>query len=684
MKQYSTEKIRNLVFLGHGHSGKTTLAEAMLFLAGASDRQGLVADGTTVCDFDSEEKKRCVSVSTAVAPLEWKDTKINIIDTPGMFDFVGEAEEGLAAAGCAVITVSGKSGINVGTEKAWKTVSKKKLPRAFFVTKLAEENTEFYKVHEDLKTNFGTNICPLVLPAGDGVYVDVVNEKAYKYEGGKATETAIPESLGHRLEGAKVSIYEAVAETDDALFEKYFSGESFTHEELVHGLYEGIKSAHIAPIFCGDSRALEGISLFLDSTVEILTTPVDAAVRDGVNSKGEAVTVTADPAGPVAAYVFKTVADQFVGKLSYFKVISGTVRSDMTVTNMTNGEQEKIGKLLMIKGAKQIEVSEITAGDIGAVAKLSSVNTGDTITSGIDVKFPKIEFSKPCLDMAVIAKKKGDEEKIMQGLLKLTEEDLTFKVAQNHETHQMVISGLGEIHLDVIISKLKNKFGVEVELVPAKVPYRETIRKKCKVQGRYKKQTGGHGQFGDVWIEFEPTEGDDLVFEEKVVGGAVPKNFFPAVEKGLRECMVAGPLAGCPVVGIKATLVDGSYHPVDSSEMSFKTAAILAFKEGVNQASPTILEPIGSLSVIVPEAQMGDIMGDITKRRGRVSGMNAAEDNMQQIDAEVPMSEMSDFSVMLRSVTRGRGSFSLEFARYEDAPPAVAQKVIEDYKKSQE
>jgi len=673
LKQYSTSKIRNAAILGHGGCGKTSLSEAMLYLAKATDRQGKVAEGNTVSDFDAEEKKRGTSVSTSVLPLEWNDVKINLLDTPGMFDFAGEAAEGLRPADIALICVSGKSGVNTGTKKAWKAASKKNCAKAFFVSKMSEEHADFFKVHEQMKTTFGPCVCPIVLPAGDATYINLIDQKAFKYDGeGNATEIPMPYTLEHRLEGAMVAIYEAVAETDDALMEKYFSGETFTREELVAGLRTGIASGKIAPIFCGDPMSLAAVDILLNSLADYFAGPENhpEMTEDGKEIK-------ADASAPVSAFVFKTVADPFVGKLSYFKVASGTLKPDMTLENPRTGENEKIGKLMHIRGAKQVDADYIQCGDIGAVAKTVSARTGDTLCApGSGIRLAGIALDRPCLSKAVAAKKKGEEEKIAQGFLRLTEEDPTFSLHTDTETKQQIVSGMGEMHIDVMVSRLKAKFGVEVELSPVKVAYRETIRKACKVQGRHKKQTGGHGQFGDVWIEFEPCESEELVFEEKVFGGAVPRNFFPAVEKGLRECTARGVLAGYPVVGVKATLVDGSYHPVDSSEMAFKTAASIAFKEGMKQASPTLLEPVGSLSVLLPDENMGDIMSDITKRRGRVLGMNAAEDGMQEIAAEVPMAEMGDFAVTLRSVTRGMGSFNLEFARYEEAPQNIIDKAI--------
>ena len=673
MKQYATEKIRNAAILGHGGCGKTSLSEALLYLTKATDRQGKVSDGNTVSDFDAEEKKRGTSVSTSVLPLEYKDVKINLLDTPGMFDFAGEMAEGLRAADIALIAVSGKSGVNTGTKKAWKAAGKSNCAKAFFISKMSEEHADFFKVLSQLQTEFGTGICPVVLTDGSGTYLNLLEQKAYKYDAsGKATETAVPVSLAGHMDEAMTAVSEAVAETSDELMEKYFSGETFTHDELIAGIKNGTSAGTLAPVFCGDPMSLAAVDLLLNGIADYFGGPKDhpELTEDGKE-------IAADPNAPASAIIFKTVADPFVGKMSYFKVASGTLKSDMMIENSRTGAQEKLGKLMFVRGAKQFDTDAVVCGDIGAVAKMVNAKTGDTLAAvGSGIILKGIDFDKPCLSMAVFAKKKGEEEKITQGFMRLSEEDPTFTIHTNAETKEQVVSGMGEMHIDVMVSRLKSKFGVEVDLKPAKVAYRETIRKSCKVQGRHKKQTGGHGQFGDVWIEFEPCDGDDLVFEERVFGGAVPRNFFPAVEKGLRECMTKGVLAGYPVVGVKATLVDGSYHPVDSSEMAFKTAASIAFKEGMKQASPTILEPVGTLKVLLPDENMGDIMGDITKRRGRVLGMNKGEDNMQQIDAEVPMAEMSDFAVTLRSVTRGMGSFSLEFARYEEAPANAVEKII--------
>ncbi len=681
MKQYTAKNIRNVALVGHAGTGKTSLTEAAFYLSGASDRLGRIADGTTVCDFDPEEIKRQASVSMALCPVEWKETKINFLDTPGLFDFSGGVAEGMRAAGSAVLVVSGKSGVAVGAEKGFKAASKKGIAKLFFVNEMDNENADFYKVFEELKTKFGPMVCPMVVPyvvdRKVQCYINLLEYKAYAYQDGKAKEVPIPD-MGHRLEGLRTAMYEAVAETSEELMEKYFSGESYTPDELILGLASGVRRGEIAPVFCGSATELEAVDQLLNGLIWLAPYAESVAGELAVDVNGDPVELKVNPDGQTAAVVFKTVVDPFVGKLLYFKVVSGKVTPDSSLLNMRTGQQEKIGKVFYVRGKKQEEAPFISAGDIGAVAKLASTGTGDTLCSPArPVILPGVTFDEPCLSMAVTAKKKGDEDKVVAGLSKLREEDPTLSFENNQETHEMVLSGMGEQHLDVIASKLKSKFGVEVELEVPKVPYRETIRKKVKVQGRHKKQSGGHGQFGDVWVEFEPCDSEDLVFEETVFGGSVPRNYFPAVEKGLRESAKKGVLAGFPMVGVKATLTDGSYHPVDSSEQAFKMAAALAYKAGIPQASPVLLEPIGTLKAYVPSDNTGDLMGDINKRRGRVLGMEPTEDDLTCIEAEVPMAEMGDFSTVLRSLTQGRGYFRFEFARYEEAPANIAQKVVE-------
>lgn len=684
MKQYDAKKILNIALAGHSGAGKTSVAESMIYLAGLSDRIGKIADGNTVLDYDPEEIKRKVSVITAVAPIEWKNTKINIIDTPGLFDFEGGVREGMRAADSALIVVSGKNGVDVGTEKAVKLADKMGLTNMFFVNGLCDESARFYRVFETLKSTFGPAVCPVIVPyIQDGkanVYVNLFEYKAYKYENGKMSQTDMPD-MGDRLEGLRVAIKEAVAETSEELLDKFIMGEEFTPEEIILGVSQGVKDGSILPVFCGDAQNTFGINQLLDSLTWLAPSAADKGSEFGVDTNGDPVEISVNENGAAAAIVFKTVADPFVGKLSYFKVISGKISTDTPLINMRTGNQERITKVLTVRGKKQEDASYVGAGDIGAIPKLQNTITGDTLCAPTrKVVLDGITYPNPTYTMAIYPKTKGEEEKVAAGLAKLAEEDPTIKFGMNTETHEMIISGMGEQHLDVIISKLKSKYNVDVVLKEPKIAYRETIRKKVSVQGRHKKQSGGHGQFGDVWIEFEPCDCDDLEFAERVVGGAVPKGFFPAVEKGLRDAIQKGPLAGYPVVGLKATLYDGSYHPVDSSEMSFKMAAAIAYKNGMPQANPTLLEPIGSLKAMVPDNNMGDIMGEVTKRRGRVLGMNPGEDGMQVVEAEVPMAEMHDFSTYIRQVTQGRGSFTFDFVRYEDAPANIAQKIIENAK----
>ena len=684
MNQYQANHIINLAVAGHSGAGKTSLAEAMLYLSGASDRRGKVGDGNTVCDYDPEEIRRKSSISAAVAPLEWKNKKINLLDAPGLFDFEGGMMEAMRAADTVLVVISGKDGVAVGTEKAVAAAEKRDLAKIFFVNGLCDESARFYRVFEDLKAQFGPSVCPVVVPfIQDGqanIYINLLEYKAYDYSGGKPVAVPMPD-MGDRLEGLRTAIYEAVAETDDELFEKYFAGESFTPEEVILGVSKGVKAGTITPVFCGDAMLMRGMEQFLDGLCWLAPTAQDKAGELGVDVDGNPVELPVNEDGAAAAIVFKTVADPFIGKLSYLKVISGKISTESQLINMRTGNPERVGKTVMMVGKKQVDVKYIGAGDIGAIPKLSATNTGDTLCAPLrKVTLEGVEYPTPTLSMAIVPQKKGEEDKVAQGMLRLSEEDPTLGFSTNAETHEMVLSGLGEQHLDVAVSKLKAKFGVDVSLKKPKVPYRETIRKTVQVQGRHKKQTGGHGQFGDVWIEFSPCDSEGLEFGERVVGGSVPKGFFPAVEKGLRECIQKGPLAGYPVVGLSAVLYDGSYHPVDSSEMSFKTAAALAYKAGMPQANPVLLEPIGHLKATVPDANMGDIMGEVNKRRGRVLGMEPAGHGRQTVEAEVPMAEMHDFTTFIRQCTQGRGSFTFEFERYEEAPQNVAQKVIEEAK----
>ena len=666
MKQYDAKKILNIALAGHSGSGKTSVAESILYLSKMSERLGKVADGNTVLDFDSEEIKRQTSIMTAVAPIEWKNTKINLIDTPGLFDFAGGVAEGMRAADTALVVVSGKDGVCVGTEKAVEAATKAGLTKVFFVNGLCDESARFYRVFESLKATFGPSVCPVVVPyIVDGqanTYVNLFDYKAYEYgTDGSVKQTALPD-MGDRLEGLREAIKEAVAETSEELLDKFIMGEEFTPEEIILGVSQGVKDGTICPVFCGDAHNTFAIDQLLNSLTWLAPSAADKSGEIGVDLDGEPVDVSVNDGGAAAAIVFKTVADPFIGRLSYVKVVSGKVSSDAPLINMRTGAQERITKVLSVSGKKQSDVPYIGAGDIGAIPKLASTKTGDTLCSPLrKVVLDGIDYPSSSYTMAVYPAKKGDEDKVAQGIAKLADEDPTIKLVSNHETHEMLISGLGEQHLDVVISRLKTKYNVDAVLKKPKIAYRETIRKK-------------------VWIEFEPCDSDGLVFAERVVGGAVPKNFFPAVEKGLQDSIKKGVLAGYPMVGIKATLYDGSYHPVDSSEMSFKTAASLAYKNGIPNASPTLLEPIGSLKANVPDANMGDVMGEVNKRRGRVLGMQPGENGTQIVEAEVPMAEMDDFATYIRQVTQGRGSFEFAFVRYEDTPANVAQKIIEKAK----
>lgn len=669
--QYTSDKIRNVCLLGHGGDGKTTLAEAMLYSTKGTDRLGNITDGTTVCDYDPEEIKRKISISTAIAPVEYNGYKINIIDTPGYFDFEGEVLQAVRAAETALIVVNAKDGIHYGTTKAMKVAENNKMPCLFFITKIDEENADFEKVYTAIKERYGQKICPISVPIMENEkmtgYVDLIEMKGKNIEGGKVTEIPIPDALKDEVAQLRHSLDETVAETEEELMEKFFAEEEFTAEEIKRAFSHGIKERSIFPVMCGSGTTLAGIQILLKFIQQYTPAP------------------SADPSAPTAAFTFKTVADPFVGKMSFLKILAGQLKNGMTLTNKRTDTAEKLGHIFTIKGKKQTEVEELAAGDIGIVTKLVSTATGDVLCApGSNIEVEPIKYPRPCLSMAIFPLSKGDEEKIAQGIQRISEEDPTYSYTINSETREQIISGMGETHLDVLVSKLKSKFGVGVELRPAKVAYREAIRKKVKQQGKHKKQSGGHGQYGDVWIEFEPYDGEDLLFEEKIFGGSVPKNFHPAVEKGLRECAQHGVLAGYPVVGLKATLVDGSYHDVDSSEMAFKMAASIAFKEGLKNANPTILEPIGKLLVYIPDRMMGDIIGDITKRRGQIIGMTPTGDGLQEVEAEVPMAEMATYAIDLRSMTRGRGVFTLDFIRYSDAPANIVAKVIEDAKKNKE
>ncbi len=674
MKDYSQNAVRNVALLGHGGSGKTTLADAILYYGKATDRIGKISDSTTVMDFDAEEKKRKTSVSTSVYSLEIGESKLNIIDAPGLFDFAGGIYEALTAADNAIITISGKSGLTVGAKQAFEKARELKKSVAFFVGKLDSSHAHFYRVLSALAGQYGAVICPVIVPYLEGEqvksYINLIENKAYACTGLEIKEMRLP--VSEEIDNMRSMLLEAIATTDEALMEKYFAGEEFTIDEMLHGLALGVKNGDICPVYSGVQQTGDAVPMMVDNLLKIFPATDESSYQ---NADGEACAF--DASGDTALCVFKTIADPFVGKLSYFKVLSGTVKNDIRLVNNRTGSEERISKIMWLKASKQEDASAICAGDIGAVAKLGNVVTGDTLSVKGNVAIAKIDFPNPNLLVAVYPKAKGDEEKIAQAFNRMAEEDPTISVYNDKETKELILAALGEQHIDVIVSRLKSKFGAEVELKKPKIAYRETIRKPVKVQGRHKKQSGGHGQFGDVWIRFEPCDSDELVFCEEVFGGAVPKNFFPAVEKGLRDSCQKGVLAGYPMVGLKATLYDGSYHPVDSSEMSFKMAAGIAYKDGIPQASPVLLEPIGTLKVLVPDEMLGDVIGDINKRRGRIIGMNPADNKMQEIIGEVPIAEMSDFSTSMRSITQGTATFTLALERYEEVPAQIAQKVIE-------
>lgn len=677
MKTYAPDQIRNIALAGHASKGKTTLLEAMLHLAGATERAGKVADGNTVTDFDAEEKKRHISMASAVASIEYKSKKLNFIDTPGLFDFEQGAFEGLRAAETAVIVVSARSGLAVGAEKAFKNAGSRRMARVLVTTKMDDDRADFYKSFNGIVAKFGTAACPVVVPIISGgkvaAYYNMIDGKAYAYADGKRTESDAQPDDAPRFAAVQAVFTEAVASADEELMEKYFEGEELTPEEKIRGLKSGVADGSIIPVFALIGLAETACDLLLDFLAEVCPAPKSEYAAD---ADGEPIELTPDPNGPLAAVCFKTVADPFIGKLSYFKVISGKITAATPAYNARTGKEERMGKLVSVFGAKQTDISELSAGDIGAVTKLGGFATGDTLCSAAQVvTLDGVHIPSATYAMAVEVAKKGEEEKVASGLSRLCEEDPSLHFGVNNETHQQILSGLGEQHLDVAMARLKSKFGVEAKLVQPRVAYRETITMKVSAQGRHKKQSGGHGQFGDVFIEFEPYDTEELVFAERVVGGAVPKNFFPAVEKGLRESMQKGVLAGYPMVGVKATLFDGSYHPVDSSEMSFKTAASLAYKEGIPKAMPVLLEPILTVTATVNDEAMGDVIGDINKRRGRVLGMTPSGDGSQEIMAEVPESEMSTFSTAMRQMTQGRGSFTTAFARYDRCPEHIAQKI---------
>lgn len=681
----SVQNIRNVCLLGHSGNGKTALAESLLYMTGAIERMGRGADGNTVCDYDPEEIKRQISISTAIAPIDYQDCRINVLDAPGAFDFTGEVMEALQAADAAILVCSAKDGVSVGLEKAWKYCEARKMPRLIYISKTDEDNSDYNATFEALQERFGKEIAPVVIPILDdskkvtGI-IDVLKKKAYEVQKQKQKEIQIPAGKEGVVDEFHDVLKEAVAGTSEELMEKFFDGEEFTDAEMNQGLRQGVREVSLVPVLCGSAINCLGTQTLADYIVQLAPNPVEVEPIEVPAGEDKTDLFKIDPEGAPVAFVFKTVSDQY-GKYSYVKVLSGKITPDLPMVNARTGEKLKLGRLYNIRGKKNSEIKELGCGDIGAIAKMD-IKTGDTLCDERQVvNLPPIPFAEPCYSVAISPKTRGQDDKIAQGLNRLNQEDPTFSVVNNAETHQMVLSGSGDMQIDVLVSKLKSRFNVEAELNPTRVPYREKIRKTVQKQGRHKKQTGGSGQFGDVWIRFEYNpDQEEMVFDEEVFGGSVPKNFFPAVEKGLREACVHGPLAGYPVVNLKAVLYDGSYHPVDSSEIAFKTAAQLAYKAALPEANPVLLEPVGELKVTVPDNYMGDVIGDLNKRRGRVMSMDPTGSGEQIISAEVPMAEMGTYAIDLRSMTQSRGSFTFRFVRYEDCPPAAQEKAIAEAK----
>ena len=684
MKVYTTDKIRNVVILGHGSAGKTTLTEAMAYLSGVTSRMGTVTDGNTISDYDKEEIKRKFSISTAVVPVEWQKTKINLLDTPGFFDFVGEVEEAVGVADAAIIVISGKGGVQVGAEKAWKFCEERNLPRMFFVTGMDNDDVSYREIVEKLQELYGKKIAPLHMPIReDGKfvgYVNIVKKAGRKYVAkGKKEECPVPDYLEEYLETYHEGLMESVAETSEEFMERYFGGDEFSVEEVAAALATNVADCSVVPVCMGSPVNLQGVANLLDDICDYFPDPSRRPCK-GINTKtNDVFEANYDFQKSKSAYVWKTIADPFIGKYSLIKVCSGTLKPDDTLYIADRNTEMRLGKIYVMRGNKSQEVTELFAGDIGALAKLDIV-TGDTLsTKSAPVNYPKAILSKPYTYERYRAVNKGDEDKVSQALARLAQEDLTFKNVIDSANRQSLLYGIGDQQIDVIKSKLKERYKVDIELSAPKVAFRETIRKKSDVEGKYKKQTGGHGQYGHVKMRFEPSGNmeEPYEFAIEVVGGAVPKNYYPAVEKGLNESVVAGPLAAYPVVGVKATLYDGSYHPVDSSEQAFKTATHMAFKDGFMKADPILLEPIINLKVTVKDQYTGDVMGDLNKRRGRVLGMNPAGHGITVIEADVPQMEIYGYSTVLRSMTGGSGDFSFEFARYEQAPADVQAKQVQ-------
>ena len=685
MDIFKYERIRNVALLGHGSCGKTTLAEAMAYVTGVITRQGKIEDGSTISDYDKEEQKREFSIQTSIIPIVSDETKINILDTPGYFDFVGEAEQAASAADAAIIVISAKAGVQVGTEKAWNLCEKYKLPRMFFVTDMDDDNASYRKVVEALQKLYGTRVAPFQLPIRENEkfvgFVNVVKMAGRRFNNdGTYIESDIPDYSMEYLQTYRDALLEAVAETGDDMMDKYFNGEEFTQAEMSTALRKSVGDTSLVPVLMGSGLEAKGVRNLIDQIVNYFPSP-NKTIITGINQKtGNSFHADYDENKEMTAKVFKTIADPFIGKFSLIKICSGVLKADSTIYNVAKDVEEKISRLYVLRGKEQMEVKELHAGDIGAIGKLD-IATGDSIaTKAVPVVYDKPSFSVPYTYMRYVTKNKGDDDKIASALSKIVDEDPTIKLVNDSANRQSLIYGIGDQQLEVVVSKLANRYKVDIELLKPRIPYKETIKKKVSVQNKYKKQTGGHGQYGDVHITFEPS--DDLekqyIFEETVFGGAIPKNFFPAIEKGIAECVAKGPLAGYPVVGLKATLTDGSYHPVDSSEMAFKTAAMQAFKDGFMQAMPILLEPIVTLRVVVPDEFTGDVMGDLNKRRGRVSGMNTLYDGRTEILDDIPQASLLGYSTDLRSMTGGIGEYSYEFSHYEAAPADVQAKVVEE------
>ena len=684
MKNYASNRVRNVVLLGHSGSGKTTYSEAALYYSGATKRFGKVEDGNTVSDYEAEEIRRKVSINTSVIPVEWQDTKINFLDTPGYFDFAAEVKLAMNVADTGLIMVSAKSGVEVGTEKAWEYCEEMHLPRIIFINQMDDENADFEKTLADLRKNFGKAVAPLQIPFDDENgnfigFINLIKRDARKKVNGKLEKCEMPEDKKDQVEVLRSMLIEVAAESSEELMEKFFNDEELTEEEIYDGLQVGIANHSIAPVMCGSATLGYGVKLLMNTIVRFTLPAIEAKANFHAFHDGKDVVYCSSDDERFSAYVFKTIADPYIGRLNLFRVMTGKLDTTMSVYNEEKDTVEKVGRLYVMRGKEQIEVDELHSGDIGALAKLSNTSTQDTLSlKDANIIIPKIALPGSVLCMAIKPKGKGDEDKLSAALTKIREEDPTIKMEVNPETNQTLVYGVGEQQLDVMVQKLKAKYKIEVDLTDPIIPYRETIKAKASVRGRYKKQSGGHGQFGDVVMEFEPSYDTTtpVIFEEKIFGGSVPKQYFPAVEKGLQECVQSGVLAGYPVVGLKATLTDGSYHPVDSSEMAFKMATSVAFKEGIPQAKPVILEPIEHVEVLIPDKYMGDIMGDITKRRGRILSMDAV--GMKKcIVAEVPTAEMHKYATDLRSMTQSRGEYRHHFERYEEAPMEVQKKIIE-------